>query len=112
MHHHPMLQPSPHDELVEPPDPPAPSLAAVQQQISALRGGLADAAAVVEWAEAVLAQHLFPTADEDDAQARLGEAVMQLSMLDRVPLADHQLATLQGFLAGAHGWSAWMAALR
>lgn len=112
MHHHPALQPSPHDELVEPPETPPPDAAAVLGWLRALRDGDRPPEEAIAWAEATLARHLFPTPEEDDAGARLGEAVMQLSMLDRVPLTDHQLHTLCAFVAGQRSWSAWMAALR
>ncbi|MFT4975376.1 MAG: hypothetical protein ACI8S6_001263 [Myxococcota bacterium] len=104
-------QPAPHDLLVEGLAASAPTAAEVVAVLRGLDAGTEDVVVVAAWAEAQLSQHLFPPADEDDSLARIGEALMQLSMLERLPMTAPQRAALTKLVRGEEGWEGWMVAL-
>jgi len=106
------LQPHPHDILVEPAGAAAPGVADVCARLEGLQQGTASLLDTQDWATALLDAHVFPTRAEDDAGARTGEALMQLSMLERLPLSAATLAAMRDFVRGQIGWGAWMHALR
>lgn len=104
-------QPNPPDHLVEhlPPSPPTPQ--DVASRVRSLLQGEVSAAAVQDWADALVAQHVFPPATSADPLARTGEALLQLSTLDRLPLGAPALEALVAFLCDRLSWSGWLSAL-
>lgn len=104
-------QPSPHDLLVERPPQPPPSPREVAGRVRSLLQGEVSADSVRDWADEQVAQHLFPPPASGEPLARTGEALLQLSMLDRLPLDTPVLEALVAFLCDQLSWSGWLEAL-